>query len=103
MKGICLQFHLYEFQKHHGVLLYEWLLDLARKNGIQGGSAIRAIAGYGHHGVMHEERFFELASNVPVEVRFFLKREESHALIELVQKENIHLFYSMTESDYGSL
>ncbi|MFT3790053.1 MAG: DUF190 domain-containing protein [Rudaea sp.] len=43
------------------MLLYEWLLERARKLGIHGGSAFRAIAGYGRHGRLHEQQFFELA------------------------------------------
>ena len=62
MKGICLKFYTYELQKHQGVLLFEWLLEFAKKNGIRGGSAFRALAGFGRHGVMHAEHFFELAS-----------------------------------------
>jgi PII-like signaling protein len=103
MKGVCLQFFTYELQKHHGMLVYEWLLEFAKKNGIHGGLAFRAVAGYGHHGVMHEEHFFELASNVPVEVRFLLTKEESKKLIDLIKNEKIKLFYSICEAEYGFL
>lgn len=102
MKGVCLRFYMNEFQKHDGILMYEWLLELAKKNGIKGGSAFRAIAGYGRHGVIHEEHFFELASNVPIEVNFFIKKEESANFIDIIKKENADLFYSMSEAEYGT-
>lgn len=101
MKGVCLKFYTHEFQKHHGILLYEWLLELAKKNGIHGGSAFRAIAGFGRHGIMHEEHFFELASDVPIEVTFLIKKEESELLLKLVKNENFKLFYSISETEYG--
>jgi len=31
--------------------------------GISGGSAFRAVAGFGRHGKLHEETFFELPVN----------------------------------------
>ena len=38
--------------------------------GVHGGSAFRAIAGFGRHGHMHEETFFELAGELAVKVEF---------------------------------
>jgi len=61
MQGIYLKFYVQENRRHHGILAYEWLLEEARKLGIHGGSAFRAIAGFGRHGKLHEEHFFELA------------------------------------------
>ena len=45
MKGTLLRFYVHENRKHHHILLYEWLLEHAKKTGIHGGSAFRAIAG----------------------------------------------------------
>lgn len=103
MKGISLKFYAYEFQKHQGVRFYEWLLEFAKKNGIQGGSAFRGVAGFGRHGLMHEEHFFELASNVPVEVNFFVSEQESTRLLELLQKEKIDLFYTKAQIEFGTM
>lgn len=103
MKGVCLKFYTYEFQKHHGVLLYEWLLEFAKKNGVHGGSAFRALAGFGRHGVMHEEHFFELASDVPIEVKFIISEQESNRLLEILKNEKIDLFYTKSTIEYGSL
>lgn len=103
MKGICLTFYTYGFQKHHGVLLYEWLLEFAKKNGIQGGSAFKAIAGFGRHGVMHEEHFFELASDIPVEVKFITSEQEANQFVELLYKEKTDLFYTKSELHYENM
>jgi len=50
--------------------LYEWLLEEAKSLGVHGGSAFRAIAGFGRHGRMHEDTFFELAGELAVKVEF---------------------------------
>lgn len=103
MKGICLKFYAYEFQKHHGILLYEWLLEFAKKEGIYGGTAFRGIAGFGRHKSLHEEHFFELAANVPIEVTFILDEKESSQFLEILKKEKLDLFYVKTIVEYGDL
>ncbi len=54
MKGTHMRLYTYENRKIHGKLAYEWLLEQARGIGIAGGSAFRALAGYGRHGELHE-------------------------------------------------
>ena len=72
-----LTFYVSEKQHHAGMPLYEWLLEEAKALGIPGGSAFRAIAGFGRHGRLHEETFFELAGELAVKVEFIV--EESLA------------------------
>jgi PII-like signaling protein len=103
MKGTCLKFYVYEHRRHHGILLYEWLLEQAKKMGIHGGTALRAIAGFGRHGIMHEEHFFELAGNVPIEVEFVVNDDEAERLLELIKLEKIQVFYMKIPVEYGLL
>lgn len=105
MNGICLRFYMYEQQKHRsGVLLYEWILEFAKKNRIHGGSAFRGIAGYGRHGVLHEEHFFELASNVPIELVFIMEEGEADRFLDLLKRaENLDLLYVKSPIEYGTL
>ncbi|HAO31617.1 MAG TPA: DUF190 domain-containing protein [Candidatus Competibacter sp.] len=101
MKGAYLKFYVHEHRRHHGILLYEWLLEHARQSGIHGGSAFRAIAGFGQHGVLHEDHFFELAGNLTVEVMFAVSDEEADRLLELLAREGLRLFYVRMPIDYG--
>jgi len=101
MNGIYLKFYVHEHRRHHSILLYEWLLERAKKLGIHGGSAFRAIAGFGRHGVLHEDTFFELAGNLPVEVVFMVSEQEAAQLLDLVEKEKIHVFYVKMPAEYG--
>lgn len=93
MKGTLLRFYVHENRRHHHVLLYDWLLEQARQLGIRGGSAFRAIAGYGRHGVMHEEHFFELAGAGTIEVELATTDDEAERMLALVEAEGIRLFY----------
>ncbi|HZP66611.1 MAG TPA: DUF190 domain-containing protein [Rudaea sp.] len=100
MKGIHLRFYTYENRRHEGRLAYDWLLDCARRMGIHGGSAFRAIAGYGRHGRLHEQHFFELAGDVPVLVEFICTEGEADALIAVLRKEKMHLFYARLPTEF---
>jgi PII-like signaling protein len=70
-------------------LLHEWLLEQAKALGIHGGSAFRAIAGFGRHGILHEEHFFELAANLTVEVEFVVDDDKAAALLDLLRRERV--------------
>jgi len=93
VKGTLLRFYVHENRRHDHVLLYEWLLAEARKLGIQGESAFRAIAGFGRHGVMHEERFFELAGDLTVAIDFAVAADEARRLVDRIRAERISIFY----------
>lgn len=101
MKGIYLKFYVHENRKHHHLLAYEWLLEQAKKLGIHGGSAFKAIAGFGRHGVLHEDHFFELAGDLPVEIAFMLSEEEAEQLLEMIRSEGLTLFYVRMPAEYG--
>lgn len=103
MMGVCLRFYMHENSKHQGILLYEWLLEHAKKIGIHGGSAFRGIAGFGRHGVLHEEHFFELAGDLPIEVEFVISEAEAVRLLELIRTEGLSLFYMKMPVEYGLL
>ena len=101
MQGICLRFYVHENRKHHHLLVYEWLLEEAKRIGIQGGSAFKAVAGYGKHGVLHEEHFFELAGNVAVEVVFVVSAKEAEQMMSAIREAGISLFYTQSAVEYG--
>jgi PII-like signaling protein len=101
MKGVYLKFYVQESRRHHGILAYEWLLETARKAGIHGGSAFRAIAGFGRHGRLHEEHFFELAGDLSVEVGFALTEPEAEMLLALLAGEKLELFYIKAPLEMG--
>jgi uncharacterized protein len=103
MEGIFLKFYVSEYREHKGILLFEWLLERAKKCGFHGGTALRAVAGFGRHGVLREETFIELAADLPVEVSFVLGREEAKHFLDLLEAENIDLFYVKFPVEYGFL
>lgn len=101
MQGVHLKFYVPEGRRHHGVLAYEWLLEQARALGLPGGSAFRAIAGYGRHGRLHEAHFFELAGDLPVEVGFALAEADAERLLAHLGGEKLELFYIRQPLEMG--
>ena len=100
MDGSFLRFYVHEDQRHHGRLVWEWLLEQANKLGVRGGSAFRAMAGFGRHHMLHEARFFEHAG-LTVEVEFIVSDAEANSLLELVRNEKIRLFYAHIPARFG--
>jgi PII-like signaling protein len=101
MEGCFIRFYLHENQRCHGRLAWEWLLDQANRMGIRGGSAFRAMAGFGHRHHLQEDHFFELAGNLAVEVEFIVNEQESEQLLELVRKEGLRVFYAHIPARFG--
>jgi len=101
MEGEFLRFYVDEKQSHHGVLLWEWLLRKANAIGMRGGSAFRAIGGFGRHHAVHEERFFELAGSTAIEVEFIANEAESKQLLALLRQEKIRIFYALLPARFG--
>ena len=103
MQSVYLKFYVTEKQRHDGALLYEWLLEEAKKFGLPGGSAFRAIAGFGRHGRLHEESFFELAGELPVQVEFILNTESADKLLDALRAHKLNLFYVRYAVESGVL
>ena len=101
MKGECLRFYVEENCQLHGLLLWEWLLDRGNAMGIRGGSAFRAIGGFGRRHELHESRFFELAGRTGVEVEFVVTGEEAEKLLALIGSEKLRLFYVRLPVRFG--
>lgn len=96
-----LDFYVGEKQHHGAMPLYEWLLEEARGLGIHGGSAFRAIAGFGRHGRLHEETFFELAGELAVKVEFILDDEKTELLLQRVRAQKLDIFYLRCQVEAG--
>lgn len=101
MKGYSLRLYMLEKQKHRGTLLYEWVLEKAKKVGVPGGSVFRAIAGYGRHGVLHEQGFFELAGEMTVMVEFIVEEDQAAKLIDIVHEDGAPLFWTRIPAEFG--
>ena len=97
-----LKFFVLENQRHDGQLLYQWLLRKASSLALPGGSAFRAIAGFGRHHVLHEAHFYELAGELPMEVVFVASREDALRLLADVSAAGLSLFHYVMPAQAGT-
>lgn len=103
MQNVYLKFYSSEKQRHGSKLLYEWLLEEAKRQGVPGGSVFRAIAGYGRHGHLHEQSFFELAGEMPVQIEFMLDAQLADRLLESLRSQQLNLRYVRYAVDSGTV
>ena len=101
MEGVLLRFYVEEGERHQGVLLWEWLLEKARSAGVGGGSAFRAVGGFGRHRLMHEDGFFEQAGKLVVAVEFIVPDKEAIRFLDIVQAERLRVFYARVPATFG--
>ncbi|MEO8810792.1 MAG: DUF190 domain-containing protein [Rhodanobacter sp.] len=101
--GVHLTFYCHARARHDGVLLSEWLLEQAKKRGLGGGSVFRAIAGFGRHGVLHEEQFFELADDLPVKIEFLLLEDQAEMLLQGVRDAGVDATYARYPASFALL
>jgi PII-like signaling protein len=101
MQGSFLRFYVHEGQRHHHDTVWEWLLMQANKLEIRGGSAFKAMAGFGRHHKMSEEKFFDLKGTAVVEVEFIVTDQEAHQLLDLVEQEKVSAFYTRVPARFG--
>jgi len=101
MNAVALRFYVHETRRHHKhkSLLFEWLLEKAKDMGIHGGSAFLAVAGFGRHGVIHEQRFFELPEAMPMVVEFIVSEEDADKLVAMARTEKIPMICTRTPTE----
>ena len=99
MDKIFLRFYVHEKHRLHWKPLWEWLLEEANRMGVAGGSAFRAMAGFGQHRVLHEDRFFELQGSLAIEIEFIVTEDEAQRLLERLSHEKVRVL----RDDAGAL
>jgi PII-like signaling protein len=103
MQGSFLRFYVHEGQRHHHGVVWEWLLMRANKLGIRGGSAFRAMAGFGRDHKLVEEKFFDLKGSQIIEIEFVITDQEAQQMLNLVHREKISLFYAYIPARFGAI
>lgn len=98
---VQLTFFVAENQRHGGQPVYQWLLRQAADLGLPGGSAMRAVAGFGRHRMLHEAHFYELTGELPMEVMFMADREQAQRLVDVVAAAGLALIYCLVPAQSG--
>ncbi len=100
MQGSFYRFYVHENHQHHGRPVWEWLLAQANKRGIRGGSAFKAMSGFGRHHALHQSNPLKLDGALAVEIEFFLTDGEAQDLLAFLQQQRVGLFYAQVPALY---
>jgi|ERR1700730_4580462 PII-like signaling protein len=101
MQGSFLRFYVHEGQRHHHGVVWEWLLIHANKLGIRGGSAFKAMKGFGRHHMLTEAKILDFSGSAVIEIEFVVTDEEAQQLFDLIHKEKIFIFYACIPASFG--
>ncbi|MBK5416014.1 DUF190 domain-containing protein [Pseudomonas sp. TH31] len=102
MNGFLVIFFTQQNRRHHGKMLGEWVVDLAKELGLRGATLTTGIEGFGHTGRLHSSHLFELADQ-PMEIRLAITEEESVRLFQRLEAEDISLFYIKAPIEFGTV
>ena len=100
-RGVKVEIFFPENAKHQSAKLDEWLFGAARWAGISGGAMYKAVAGYGRHGELRDEGFFDDDRTKPMMANFITTAPLADAFLEYLAKEGLKLFYTVSEVEYG--
>ena len=65
------------------------------------GSAFRAIAGFGRHGVLHEQHFYELAGDLAIEWSSSLRTLKPIGSSDSLRQEKVRLVLCAVAGGFG--
>ncbi len=100
MDGYRIVFSTLRDRKHKETSVYEWLIETAKKLGIDGVTVINASEGYGRDKTLHSAGFFEL-SDQPIEVVMLADEEKCDRLFARLKDEGLSIFYAKSKAEFG--
>ena len=75
-EGRLLRIFIGESDRHDGHPLHEWIVRLAREQGLAGATVVRGLAGFGAHSRMHTAKVLRLSTDLPVVIEIVDTREK---------------------------
>jgi uncharacterized protein len=100
MKGYLVTFFTQQNREHEGIPLATWIIEKAQKLGVGGATLFSGKEGFGHDGRFHSENLFDL-EDTPLQVAIALSVEECDRLLECINKNNLRVFYTKSEIEFG--
>lgn len=98
---VVLKIVVLESRKHQGMPLYEWILRQLQGMGVAGATVFRGMAGFGRHGRIHADHFFELAGELPLQIESWLTADQADQFLQLLAQHQLKLPYFRQAGQYG--
>ena len=75
-----------EYDKHHGIPLYEALVLAAKKDGIAGATVLRGILSFGASSRIHTAKLLDLSSDLPIIIEIVDQQDKIDHFIEIANQ-----------------
>lgn len=85
-QGRLLRIFVGENHRHHGIPLFEAIIQKAREKGLAGATILKAVEGYGIHKKIHTHRLLELAEEMPIIVEIVDTPEKIESFLPLLDE-----------------
>ena len=82
---VLCRFHLSNFVRHHGEPLYQWIVETARRDGLQGATVLKGVMGLRPDGSILQETRWALSRELPVIVEIVDGPKRIEALLARVE------------------
>ena len=70
-----------EADRHKGRPLYQVLLEMLREQGVARATALKGVAGFGAHSVMHTDQLLRLSTELPLVIEVIDREEKIQQII----------------------
>ena len=74
-EAVLLRIFIGESDKYEGTLLYKYLIELFRREGLAGATVLRGIAGFGKSSHLHTTSILRLSTDLPIVIEVVDKKE----------------------------
>jgi len=74
-EAVLLRIFIGESDKYEGTLLYKYLIELFRKEGLAGATVLRGITGFGKSSHLHTTSILRLSTDLPIVIEVVDKKE----------------------------
>lgn len=86
------RFQLSNLARHRYTSLYEWIVETAHREGLQGATVLegfygmRGPMGYGRHSRVHAAKFLEISFDLPIVIEIVDAEEKIDAFLPVVDE-----------------
>lgn len=85
-EGRLLRIFVGENHRHHGIPLFEAIIQKAREKGLAGATILKAIEGYGIHKKIHTHRLLEITGGMPIIIEIVDAPEKIESFLPLLDE-----------------
>ncbi|WKZ37842.1 MAG: DUF190 domain-containing protein [Anaerolineales bacterium] len=85
-EGYLLRIFIGESDKHEHKPLYEWIVLLAREQGLAGATVLRGMMGFGANSVIRTFKIERLSEDLPIIVEIVDTKEKLESFLDLIDE-----------------